>query len=64
MKSKYFRLLTEDKQKGEDLSNMPKVKNPLIMVNSRQNILTVDRIQQYSCLSYENTGKAIKGKTN
>jgi hypothetical protein len=43
---------------------MPKVKNPLIMVNSRQNILTVDRIQQYSCLSYENTGKAIEGKTN
>lgn len=64
MKSKYCRLLTEDKQEEEYLSNMPKVKNPLIMVHSRQNILTVDRIQQYSCLSYENTGKAIEGKTN
>jgi hypothetical protein len=43
---------------------MPKVKNPFIMVNSRQHILAVDRIQQYSCLSYEDTDKAIKGKTN
>jgi hypothetical protein len=43
---------------------MPRIKNPLIMVNSRQNILTADRIQQYSYLSYEDTDKAIKGKTN
>ena len=43
---------------------MPRIKNPFIMVNSRQNILTVDRIQQYTCLSYEDTDKAIKGKTN
>jgi hypothetical protein len=41
---------------------MPKIKNPLIMVNNRQNILTVDGIQQYSCLSYEDTDKAIKGE--
>ena len=43
---------------------MPRIKNPFIMVNSRQNILTVDRIQQYTCLSYDDTDKAIKGKTN